>query len=60
MGVPISIEELLTSDDLWVCDTGASNHCIRSNVGSTNRRTIQSQTQGMTGAITDSGVILDI
>ena len=60
MGVPLSVDELLNSEDLWVCDTGASSHCVRTNVGSTNRRVIKSQTQGMTGAITDSSMIMDI
>ena len=57
---PINVEDLLNSDDLWVCDTGASNHCIQSSLGSNNRRTNKSQMQGMTGQITNSSVIVDI
>jgi hypothetical protein len=61
MSVPsTSIDELLSSDDMWVCDTGASNHCIRSNVGVRNVRKSSVQTQGMTGSATDSSVIVDV
>ena len=55
-----SIDELLTSDDMWVCDTGASNHCVRSQVGTVNKRKSSVQTQGMTRTATDSSVIVDI
>ena len=60
MMTPLSVNELLTSNDLWVCDTGASSHCIKDSLGCSNRRTFKSQTQGMTGHITDSSVMMDI
>ena len=38
----------------------ASSHCIKDSLGCRNRRTFKSQTQGMTGHITDSSVMMDI
>ena len=41
--------ELLYSDDIWICDTGASSHSSKSNSGAKNVRSNGSQSLGHSG-----------
>ena len=46
--IPANIE-MLNDDNVWVFDTGASNHFTKSNAGATNIRSSVKMSQGMTG-----------
>ena len=48
MEMPTSFE-LLYSDDIWICDTGASSHSSKSNNGAKNVKANGSQSLGHSG-----------
>ena len=58
MEMPATIE-LLKNDDVWVCDTAASNHFCKSKHDSINNRESKVMSQGMTGEGVKSSVLMD-
>ena len=58
MEIPASVE-LLKHDDIWVCDTAASNHFVKSMHGAVNVKKHQVNSQGMTGESVSSNQVMD-
>ena len=58
MEMPASVE-LLKHDDIWVCDTAASNHFVKSNHGAVNVKSNNVKSQGMTGESVNSNQVMD-
>ena len=59
MEVPATLQGL-KSDDIWIGDTGASNHCTFSNIGLHNYRYSKSSTMSATGTTQASEIIGDL
>ena len=58
MEIPASID-LLKHNDVWVCDTAASNHFVRSSAGAVNIRKADTVSQGMTGSGVSANKMMD-
>eukprot|EP00956_Cyclotella_meneghiniana_P009199 scaffold12643_cov136-Cyclotella_meneghiniana.AAC.2 len=57
MEIPATME-LLKSNEIWVCDSGASNHFTKSKTGGVNFRSDSGKvSQGMTGAAVKNAVM---
>ena len=52
--------ELLYSDDIWICDTGASSHSSKSNSGAKNVRSNGSQSLGHSGKAVEAISTMDL
>ena len=50
---------LLRSDDIWVCDTAASNHFCKNDDAAINVRDTNVRSQGMTGEEVTSSSLMD-
>ena len=51
--------EILRSNDVWVCDTAASNHFAKSKDGAYNSRKTDGVSQGMTGGHVEVSLLMD-
>ena len=51
---------ILRQDDVWICDTGASTHVTRCNVGARNIRDTMVYSLGHTGSAMESTALIDI
>ena len=58
MEMPATME-ILRSNDVWVCDTAASNHFAKSKDGSYNSRKTDGVSQGMTGGHVEVSLLMD-
>ena len=59
MEMPTSFE-LLYSDDIWICDTGASSHSSKSNNGAKNVKANGSQSLGHAGKAVEATNTMDL
>ena len=48
MEIPTTMD-ILREDDVWICDTGASNHSTNSDAGARNRKDTNSSSVGHVG-----------
>ena len=51
---------MINQDDVWICDTGASTHVTRCNVGARNVRDMMVYSLGHTGSAMESTALIDI
>ncbi len=51
--------EILCSNDVWVCDTAASNHFAKGKMGSYNCCKTDIVSQGMTGGHVEVSMLMD-
>ena len=58
MEMPATME-ILRSNDVWVCDTAASNHFAKSKDGAYNSRKTDGVSQGMTGDHVEVSMLMD-
>ena len=58
MEMPATME-ILHSNDVWVCDTAASNHFTKSKDGAYNSRKTNGVSQGMTGGHVEVSLLMD-
>ena len=58
MEMPATME-ILCNNDLWVCDTAASNHFAKSKDGVYNSHKTGRVSQGMTGGHVEVSVLVD-
>ena len=52
--------ELLTQEDIWICDSGASSHSTRTKKGATNLRNKKSSSLGHTGSAVAAEMTIDV